>query len=82
MTPRIIHTNAPIGIRVAKENLNPSLRRTFDIAHCKIISTAMIIDVAIQLNKGYAGKHKSAITFRAISIPPMNIEILSIAFKD
>ncbi len=42
----------------------------------------MIIDVAIQLNKGYAGKHKSAITFRAISIPPMNIEILCIAFKD
>lgn len=42
----------------------------------------MIIDVAIQLNKGYAGKHKSANTFRAISIPPMNIEILSIAFKD
>lgn len=82
MTPSIIHTIAPIGIRAAKDNLNPSLRRTFDIAHSKIISIAMIIDVAIQLNKGYAGKHKNAITFRAISIPPMNIVILSIAFKD
>lgn len=42
----------------------------------------MIIDVAIQLNKGYAVKHKYAITFRAISIHPMNIEIFYIAFKD
>lgn len=82
VTPRTIHTIAPIGIRVANEYLNPSLRHTFDIAHCIIISITMIIEVATQLNKGYAGKHKRAITFRAISMPPMNIEIFCIAFKD
>lgn len=82
VTPRIIQTTAPIGIRVANEYLNPSLRRDFDIVHCKIISIAMIVDVTMQLNKEYAEKHKNAIAFRIISIHPINNEIFCIAFKD
>ena len=55
--PRIIHAIATIGVVVANEYVNPSLRRALNIAHCKTISAKMNIDVAIQLNKGYTGKH-------------------------
>lgn len=82
VTPRIIHTTVPICIRVVNEYLNPSLRRDFDIIHCKIISIAMIVDVTMKLNKGYAEKHKNAIAFRRISMHPINNEIFCIAFKD
>lgn len=53
VTPRIIHTTVPIGIRVVNEYLNPSLRHDFDIIHCKIISIAMIVDVTILVMRYY-----------------------------
>lgn len=79
--PRIIHAIATIGVVVANEYVNPSLRRALNIAHCKTISAKMNIDVAIQLNKGYTGKHIYASAFKTISIHPMNNEIFCITFN-